>query len=120
MLARRTHGAAGGGAPARGQPLTAAASWPPMKCRWKAKNTIATGIVDRSAAPSVSGYCVPAPSCPLENFASPVVSVLYFGSDVDTRNSWNSFHEPWKLRIVSVISPGLAIGRITDQYVRKT
>ena len=33
-----------------------------MKCRWKTKNTIATGIVDSNAAPSVSGYCVPAPS----------------------------------------------------------
>lgn len=90
-----------------------------MMYRWKTKNTTATGTVIAIAAASSSGYWVNVPSWPLTSLPTPVVSVSSDGDSCATRIIEKLFHDPWKDRIVSVISCGLAIGSTTDQKVRK-
>jgi hypothetical protein len=86
---------------------------------WNTKKMIATGMVIASAAASWSGYCEPAPSWPLTRRPTPVVSVSSDGDECATRIMEKLFHDPWNDKIISVIRAGRAMGRTTDQYVRK-
>ncbi len=61
---------------------------------------------------------MPAPSEPLTRSASPRGSVNRLGFCTATSVCGNSFHALWNDRMVSVITAGRAIGRITDQNVR--
>ncbi|MFH0245758.1 hypothetical protein ACGRHY_25825 [Streptomyces sp. HK10] len=59
--------------------LTAPAPAPRVECRWKQKNSTATGIADSGASAGFSGYCVPGPGPPATKPAGPVVSLSAVG-----------------------------------------
>lgn len=86
---------------------------------WKMKKTMATGKVMMTAAASFSGYWFPWLSCPLASAATPLVRVVKAGDWVEMMKCDSSFHDPWKERMAMVTMAGRAIGRTTDQKIRK-
>lgn len=76
---------------------------------WKMKNKMATGMVITVAAASLTGYWLPADSCPLANDATPLVKMVKLEDCVETMKCESSFHDPWNDRIAIVTSAGRAI-----------
>src|SRR3954462_581599 len=102
-----------------GYPLVAPSVPPRVKCRWKAKNTRATGMVMSRVAASLIGYWLPWPSWPETSEATPVVRVFRSGLWRDTMKCGSSFHDAWNDRMVRVMRAGRAMGSTMDQKVRK-
>src|SRR5262245_35095528 len=68
--------------------------------RWKMTKMIVTGIRVNRAAPSLSGYWVPAPSDPETRSARPRGRVKSSGLCTATSVCGNSFQELWNDRMV--------------------